>query len=221
MESCGVTKILSNRGIAHNVHKLNGLWSGRPDSNRRRPAWKAGIFSRLTVISGTSDITSTYSKEGSGRRRLRLPRLGPHSLRRANINMAAGSRRQQPETSKIAGHANTKITEEYTIVQMNFCWCVARHSARHSAKPVSLGKHGSANGSRTRWLAALAGPFQSKWRVFSAGCTAELAKHPPRMAVVLDACWTDACFPAHETARETAQAPGAQMWPGASGAARW
>ena len=92
-----------------------------------------------TVMSGTSDITSTYSKEGSGRRRLRLPRLGPYSLRRANINMAAGSRRQQIETSKFAGHANTKITEEYTIVQMNFCWCVARHSA----KPVSLGKHDS------------------------------------------------------------------------------
>ena len=66
-----------------------------------------------TVMSGTSDITSTYSKEGSGRRRLRLPRLGPYSLRRANINMAAGSRRQQIETSKFAGHANTKITEEY------------------------------------------------------------------------------------------------------------
>src|ERR1035437_2461405 len=47
------------------------------------------------VMSGTSGITKTYSKEGSGRRRLRLPRLGPYSLRRANINMAAGSRRQQ------------------------------------------------------------------------------------------------------------------------------
>ena len=47
------------------------------------------------VMSGTSNITSTYSKEGSGRRRLRLPRLGPYSLRRANINMAAGSLRQQ------------------------------------------------------------------------------------------------------------------------------
>ena len=42
-----------------------------------------------------------------------FPGFGPHSLRRANINMAAGSRRQQIETSKIAGHANTKITEEY------------------------------------------------------------------------------------------------------------
>src|ERR1035437_2927474 len=47
------------------------------------------------VMSGTSGIRKTYSKEGSGRRRLRLPRLGPYSLRRANINMAAGSRRQQ------------------------------------------------------------------------------------------------------------------------------
>ena len=32
---------------------------------------------RSRVMSGTSDITKTYSKEGGGRRRLRLPRLRP------------------------------------------------------------------------------------------------------------------------------------------------
>jgi hypothetical protein len=41
MESCGVTTMATNRGIAPNTQILNGLWSGRPGSNRRRPAWEA------------------------------------------------------------------------------------------------------------------------------------------------------------------------------------
>src|ERR1017187_2872112 len=60
------------------------------------------------------------AQEGGARRRLRLPDFpgfGPHSLRRPNITWrqkVGGS----IEASKIAGHANTKITEEYTIVQL-------------------------------------------------------------------------------------------------------
>jgi integrase len=56
--------------------------------------------------------------EGAGLRRLRLPRLGPHSLRRANITWRQEVGGSSIEASKIAGHANRKITEEYTIVQM-------------------------------------------------------------------------------------------------------
>ena len=41
-----------------------------------------------------------------------------HSLRRANITWRQEVGGSSIETSKIAGHANTKITEEYTIVQM-------------------------------------------------------------------------------------------------------
>ena len=39
------------------VCKVSILWSGRPDSNRRRPAWEAGIlplnYSRLPLFSAT------------------------------------------------------------------------------------------------------------------------------------------------------------------------
>jgi len=44
--------------------------------------------------------------------------LGRHSLRRANITWRQEVGGSSIETSKIAGHANTKITEEYTIVQL-------------------------------------------------------------------------------------------------------
>ena len=44
--------------------------------------------------------------------------FGPHSLRRANITWRQEVGGSSIETSKIAGHANTKITEEYTIDQL-------------------------------------------------------------------------------------------------------
>ena len=49
---------------------------------------------------------------------LDFPGFGPHSLRRANITWRQEVGGSSIEASKIAGHANTKITEEYTIVQM-------------------------------------------------------------------------------------------------------
>jgi integrase len=45
-------------------------------------------------------------------------RFGPHSLRRANITWRQEVGGSSIKASKIAGHANTKITEEYTIVQL-------------------------------------------------------------------------------------------------------
>ncbi len=44
--------------------------------------------------------------------------LGQHSLRRANITWRQEVGGSSIETSQIAGHANTKITEEYTVVQL-------------------------------------------------------------------------------------------------------
>jgi integrase len=49
---------------------------------------------------------------------LDFPGFGPHSLRRANITWRQEVGGSAIEASKIAGHANTKITEEYTIVQL-------------------------------------------------------------------------------------------------------
>ena len=47
-----------------------------------------------------------------------FPGLGPHSLRRANITWRQEVGGSSIETSQIAGHANAKITEEYTVVQL-------------------------------------------------------------------------------------------------------
>ena len=48
-----------------------------------------------------------------------FPGFGPHSLRRrATITWRQEVGGSSIEASKIAGHANTKITEEYTIVQL-------------------------------------------------------------------------------------------------------
>ena len=44
--------------------------------------------------------------------------LEPHFFRRANITWRQEVGGSSIEASKIAGHANTRITEEYTIVQM-------------------------------------------------------------------------------------------------------
>jgi hypothetical protein len=43
---------------------------------------------------------------------------GPDWLRRANITWRQEVGGSSNETSKIAGHASTKITEEYTVVQL-------------------------------------------------------------------------------------------------------
>jgi len=47
-----------------------------------------------------------------------FPGFGPHSLRRANITWRQEVGGSSIETSQIAGHANTKITETYTVTQL-------------------------------------------------------------------------------------------------------
>jgi integrase len=47
-----------------------------------------------------------------------FPGLGPHSLRRANITWRQEVGGSSIEASRIAGHASTKITEDYTVVQL-------------------------------------------------------------------------------------------------------
>ncbi len=47
-----------------------------------------------------------------------FPGFGPHSLRRANITWRQEVGGSSIETSQIAGHANTKITEGYTVTQL-------------------------------------------------------------------------------------------------------
>jgi hypothetical protein len=45
-------------------------------------------------------------------------RPGAHPFRRANITWRQEVGGSTIEASKIAGHASTKITEEYTVVQL-------------------------------------------------------------------------------------------------------
>ena len=45
-----------------------------------------------------------------------FPGLGPHTLRRANITWRQEVGGSSIEASQIAGRANSKMTEEYTVV---------------------------------------------------------------------------------------------------------
>jgi integrase len=47
-----------------------------------------------------------------------FPGLGPHSFRRANITWRPEMGGSSIEAGKIAGHANVRMTEEYTVVQL-------------------------------------------------------------------------------------------------------
>jgi hypothetical protein len=61
------------------------------------------------------------AKKGGYRGRLRLPRLRAALLAPRQHHLAAWQQEvggSSIEASKTAGHANTKITEEYTIVQL-------------------------------------------------------------------------------------------------------
>jgi integrase len=79
-------------------------WVFPQDEDKRQPMWDSGVRSAL--------------KKAAAAEGCDFPGLGPHSLRRANITWRQEVGGSSIETSQIAGHANTKITEEYTIVQL-------------------------------------------------------------------------------------------------------
>jgi len=99
--------ILTNRyraWIAHLAHQDPDAWIFPQDEDSRRPIWDSAVRSALKRAA---------TAEGCD-----FCGLGPHSLRRANITWRQEVGGSSIETSQIAGHANTKITEEYTIVQL-------------------------------------------------------------------------------------------------------
>jgi integrase len=79
-------------------------WVFPQDEDKRQPMWDSGVRKALKLAAAA---------EGCD-----FPGLGPHSLRRANITWRQEVGGSSIETSQIAGHANTKITEEYTVVQL-------------------------------------------------------------------------------------------------------
>jgi integrase len=69
-----------------------------------QPMWDSGVRKALKLAAAA---------EGCD-----FPGFGPHSLRRANITWRQEVGGSSIETSQIAGHANARMTEEYTIVQL-------------------------------------------------------------------------------------------------------
>jgi integrase len=69
-----------------------------------KPMWDSGVRKELHKAA----IAEGCDFEG----------LGPHSFRRANITWRQEVGGSSIEASKIAGHANVRMTEEYTVVQL-------------------------------------------------------------------------------------------------------
>ena len=79
-------------------------WVFPQDEDKRQPKWDSGVRTAL--------------KRAAAAEGCDFPGLGPHSLRRANITWRQEVGGSSIETSQIAGHANTKMTEDYTVVQL-------------------------------------------------------------------------------------------------------
>ncbi len=90
--------------IAKLKHKGPEAWVFPQEADPTQPRWDSGVRQTL--------------KRAARKEKLDFSGFGPHSLRRANITWRQEVGGSSIEASKIAGHANTKITEEYTIVQL-------------------------------------------------------------------------------------------------------
>jgi integrase len=86
------------------AHQHPEAWLFPQPGDLTKPMWDSGVRKELHKAAGA---------EGCD-----FPGLGPHSFRRANITWRQEVGGSSIETSKIAGHANVRMTEEYTIVQM-------------------------------------------------------------------------------------------------------
>ncbi len=76
-----------------------------PQHDSRKPMWDSGARAAL--------------KDAAKAEKCDFPGFGLHSLRRANITWRQEVGGSSIEASRIAGHASTKMTEEYTVVQLN------------------------------------------------------------------------------------------------------
>jgi integrase len=90
-------------------------WVFPQDEDLGSPRWDSGVRKALKEAA-RSIRADGAPKEDRG---LDFPGFGPHSLRRANITWRQEVGGSSIETSKIAGHASTAITEEYTLVGLN------------------------------------------------------------------------------------------------------
>ncbi|MBI4465346.1 MAG: tyrosine-type recombinase/integrase [Acidobacteria bacterium] len=90
--------------IASLKHKAPEAWLFPQEDDPRKPMWDSGVRAAL--------------KKAARAEKCVFSGFGTHSLRRANITWRQEVGGSSIEASRIAGHANTKITEEYTVVQL-------------------------------------------------------------------------------------------------------
>jgi integrase len=89
--------------IASLANSSTDAWLFPQEDSQSKPMWDTGVRKVL--------------KQAAAAEKCDFPGFGPHSLRRANITWRQEVGGSSIETSRIAGHASTKITEEYTVVQ--------------------------------------------------------------------------------------------------------
>jgi integrase len=118
-------------------HQSPESWVFPQDEDKRQPQWDSGVRKALKLAAAA---------EGCD-----FPGFGPHSLRRANITWRQEVGGSSIETSQIAGHANTKITERYTVTQLRRQEELTRRiqSKRLKAGKRSKGKLVQIKGSET------------------------------------------------------------------------
>ena len=109
-------------------HQGPEAWVFPQDDDKKQPMWDSGVRKALHAAA---------TAEGCD-----FLGLGPHSLRRANITWRQEVGASSIEASRIAGQASTKITEDYTIVQMKRQEELTR---RLQAKRAKAGKRASNN----------------------------------------------------------------------------
>jgi hypothetical protein len=90
-------------------------WVFPQDEDATTPRWDSGVRKALKQAARAIRPDGA-DKDHPG---LDFPGFGPHSLRRANITWRPEVGDSSIETSKIAGHASTAITEEYTFVELD------------------------------------------------------------------------------------------------------
>jgi integrase len=98
--------------IASLKNRAPNDWVFPQEEDPKQPRWDSGVRKALKTAARACKAKQA-SKNDPG---LDFPGFGPHSLRRANITWRQEVGASAIEASKIAGHASTAITDEYTLV---------------------------------------------------------------------------------------------------------
>ena len=100
--------------IAGLKHRGPDAWVFPQEDDPSKPRWDSGVRQALKEAARACKPEGAAEDDPG----LDFPGFGPHSLRRANITWRQEVGATAIEASRIAGHASTEITEEYTFVQL-------------------------------------------------------------------------------------------------------